>query len=371
MKIIHGDCLIELEKLPENSVDSVVTDPPYGLSFMGRAWDHGVPGIPFWQAIMRVMKPGAHLVAMGGTRTVHRLTCAIEDAGFEIRDRLLWIYGSGFPKSQNIGRAIDLQKAKEAGIELGPDDNVPSTPEGDQWRGFGSALKPSYEPIVLARKPLSESTIAANVLRWGAGAINIGACRVATEKGTGWNGKTAAGNTWNKTNSGLRKVGEARPVTGRWPANLLTDGSDEVVGMFPESKDGVAGKRKNCDSGVMKVGFRATDKGWVGYGGSGSAARFFYSAKASKADRAGSKHITVKPVSLMQYLARLITPPSGTVLDPFAGSGTTGEACKREGFDCILIEKEAEYISDIKRRLGSEENKCCSHMVSTIQNDAY
>lgn len=335
-----GDCRDILPTLEGSSIDSCVTDPPYGLSFMGRGWDHGVPGVEFWSEVYRVLKPGAHLVAFGGSRTYHRMACAIEDAGFEIRDSLMWVYGQGFPKSHDVSKGIDKAAGEleargkgfnVAGQNVGLNQNrelrsdhpnyqpyIPATDAAREWQGFGTALKPAFEPIVLARKPLSESTVAANVLRWGTGALNIDGCRIESERTTGWGGAGAGGNTWTAENNRLGKDGEARPVDGRWPANVCHDGSDEVVAAFPNS-----------------------------------AARFFYSAKASKMDRAGSKHPTVKPVSLMQWLCRLITPPGGTILDPFAGSGTTGAAARNKGFNCILIEREAEYQQDIRNRFAS------------------
>ncbi len=355
----HGDSRDVIKTLADASIDSVVCDPPYALvsivkrfggenaapakdgdvyarssrGFMGKQWDTGEVAFDpaFWRDVMRVMKPGAHLLAFGGTRTYHRLAVAIEDAGFEIRDQIGWLYGSGFPKSHNIGN------------------------------GWGTALKPAWEPIVMARKPLI-GTVAANVLAHGTGAINVDGCRVQ------WSGPEDAAAAVGFADSRARgtakqsqSIGkESRDGTntydpaalkGRWPANVIHDGSEEVLAAFPESDDGVAGKR----TGVAHVtlhGLGARDEEWGGYGGGGSAARFFYSAKADAGDRLGSKHPTVKPVDLMAYLCRLVTPPGGTVLDPFAGSGTTGMACMREGFNAVLIEREAEYVADIKRRIA-------------------
>ncbi len=376
-----GDCLDILPTLAECSIDSCVTDPPYGLSFMGRNWDHGVPGIPFWKEVYRVLKPGAHLVAFGGSRTYHRMACAIEDAGFEIRDSLMWVYGSGFPKSHDVSKGIDKAAGAEREIletrkvAVGFDVDrqggggwsagevvitAPATDAAREWEGFGTSLKPAFEPVVLARKPLSESTVAANVLRWRTGALNIDGCRVETDEDRRRN---ARGGENGLTGTGTFKIRERRaeeqPQTaGRWPANVCHDGSDEVVAAFPTT---APGKKNNAP----QEQYRANNKNAV-YGksmgggyhagfddqGNGSAARFFYSAKASKADRAGSKHPTVKPVSLMQWLCRLITPPGGTVLDPFAGSGTTGAAARLEGFRVVLIEREAEYQQDIRNRFA-------------------
>jgi site-specific DNA-methyltransferase (adenine-specific) len=345
VRLFSGDCLDVIPTLDSDSIDSCVTDPPYGLSFMGKNWDHGVPGVAFWKEVYRVLKPGAHLVAFGGTRTNHRMVSAIEDAGFEIRDSLMWVYGTGFPKSHDVSKGIDKAAVARS-----------VTDAARQWEGWGTALKPAFEPIVLARKPLSEKTVAANVLRWGTGALNIGACRVGTTRGVpaSLSKNKTPNDIYGEYGGGAEK--ELDPNMGRWPANVVHDGSDEVVGAFPN-----LGK----SSGGMKPGFSKKD-GWSrpshanwkpsasqgGFGDSGSAARFFYSAKASRADRNGSKHPTVKPIALMQWLARLTTPPGGTVLDPFAGSGTTGAACEREGFHCILIEKEVEYQNDIRNRLA-------------------
>lgn len=399
--LFQGDCRDTLRSLPDNSVDSVPCDPPYELNFMGKGWDRsGIANDPeFWREVYRVLKPGGHLAAFSASRTYHRMACAIEDAGFEIRDSLMWLYGVGFPKSLDVSKGIDkaggdalvwkafsreyaaaviasdythsdIDKAlgikssscywartdhrggmpprhhwekvramlglsddferlyegaeravigqKTSGIAnkgegmrhtVGASSSVvvdvtaPATPAAAEWEGWGTALKPAFEPIVLARKPLSEPTVAANVLKWRTGALNIDGCRVGD--------LTSIGSTRSAPKD------EGTLVTGRWPANVVTDGSDEVVEVFPNNS-----------------------------------ARFFYSAKASKTDRAGSKHPTVKPIALMQWLARLITPPGGTVLDPFAGSGTTGAAAVAEGFYAILCERESEYVADIKRRIG-------------------
>jgi DNA modification methylase len=383
-----GDCLDILPTLAECSIDSCVTDPPYGLSFMGRNWDHGVPGIPFWKEVYRVLKPGAHLVAFGGSRTYHRMACAIEDAGFEIRDSLMWIYGTGFPKSHDVSKGIDKAAGaerevvgeKSSGLSAGTgttvgkftdsrnerglvDITAPATDAAREWQGWGTALKPAFEPIVLARKPLSESTVAANVLRWRTGALNIDGCRIETTevlKGSSVQNDMRGGKFASGHHPNCGDIPAFRQsALGRWPANVCHDGSDEIVAAFPTT---APGKKNNAP----QEQYRANNKNAV-YGksmgggyhagfddqGNGSAVRFFYSAKASKADRAGSKHPTVKPVSLMQWLCRLITPPGGTVLDPFAGSGTTGAAARNKGFNCILIEREAEYQQDIRNRFAS------------------
>ncbi len=371
----HADCLEAMKTLPDNSIDACVTDPPYGLEFMGKGWDKGVPPVAVWEQVIRVLKPGGHLVSFAGTRTYHRMVCAIEDAGFEIRDQLAWMYGTGFPKSHNIALAIDKEAkaighlAKSFNIKGGGDradefasngrdfsiKHTPATPEAAEWQGWGTALKPAFEPIVLARKPLSEKTVAANVLRWGTGAINVDGCRV----GTG-DDKSSGGNTGqDKVAGGLHGGGVTRSVAtdysvGRWPANVVHDGSDEVVAAFPSQAGGGKATRGGSSDGkgIYGKSFPRGDGREVGFGDSGSAARFFYSAKASKADRAGSKHPTVKPVALMQWLCRLITPPGGIVLDPFAGTGTTGAAAIAEGFLAVLCEREAEYVEDIKARFA-------------------
>ena len=272
--LIHGDCLDAMRAMPDNSVDSIVTDPPYGLSFMGKKWDYDVPSVEVWAECLRVLKPGGHLLAFAGTRTQHRMAVRIEDAGFEIRDMIAWIYGSGFPKSLDVSKAIDKAAVAErevvgqkitgnartggkwsegnAGGQTMVDLTTPATPEAQQWAGWGTALKPALEPITMARKPL-EGTVAANVLTHGTGGINVDGCRVGTDV-VGWSGAGGAGGVWNPTTCGLRKPGEARPASGRWPANLIHDGSDEVLGLFPSDKQG-------------------------------GASRFFYVAKASKKDR--------------------------------------------------------------------------------------
>ena len=383
VKLLSGDCLDMLRSLKANSVDACVTDPPYGLEFMGKEWDRGVPGVPYWAAVLRVLKPGGHLIAFGGGRTYHRMACAIEDAGFEIRDQLQWLYGSGFPKSHDVSKGIDRTagaKREVIGIARGKGgenlnklsrydgndaDNArgcgaygqgakqididvaitaPATDAARQWQGWGTALKPACEPIVLARKPLSEGTVAANVLKWGTGAINVDGCRIEL---VGDNDPRLGGKgTWKTGN----EVGSS--AKGRWPANVLHDGSEEVVALFPHQSGGGAPPRRYADKFRNSYGAfkgNATEQG-IGPT-SGNAARFFYCAKANKIDRAGSKHPTVKPVKLMRYLVRLVTPPGGLVLDPFAGTGTTGEAAALEGMRAVLIEREAEYRKDIRRRL--------------------
>lgn len=380
--LFQGDCRETLRSLPDNSVDAVPCDPPYELNFMGKGWDRsGIANDPtFWREVYRVLKPGGHLAAFSASRTYHRMACAIEDAGFEIRDSLMWIYGTGFPKSQNVAKFIDKELGTEgrkgavtgksgaerscmAGDFTGGEyhEYLPGSPAAQEFDGFGTALKPAFEPIVLARKPLSEPTVAANVLRWRTGALNIDGCRVgfaegdttasAKSAGTGA-GRETANVDGSAYGNGLGGVVAPPHALGRWPANVVTDGSDEVVGLFPTTASGSWNGRRNTAKTKNTFGAYASHDEKPREGDSGSAARFFYSAKASKADRAGSKHPTVKPIALMQWLAKLITPPGGTVLDPFAGSGTTGAAAVAEGFAAILCERESEYVADIKRRIG-------------------
>ena len=367
-QVIYGDCLVEMAKMGPNSIDAIVTDPPYGLEFMGKEWDRllvkdrhinypscrhshgpneyrGNLQAQEWHyawavEALRVAKPGAHLLAFGGCRTHHRLMCAIEDAGWEIRDCLMWVYGSGFPKSHNL-------KGKKS--------------------GWGTALKPAWEPIILARKPL-DGTVAENVQKWGTGSINVDGCRV---EGIPWkqteacniSSKGKKGGAWSHPDFESKRAGfiQSCHPAGRWPANLIHDGSDEVLAGFPWTRGG---------------------------GPSGSAARFFYCAKASRAERemglegmeertfqsgcggdmpidddgkerdrfkvkAKNHHPTVKPLALMRYLCRLVTPPNGLILDPFMGSGTTGVAAKAEGFRFVGIDNNLEYCKIAKARIGA------------------
>ena len=540
--IYHGDCREVMQTLHPESVDSIVSDPPYGLSFMGKGWDHGVPGVEFWTEALRVAKPGAHLLAFGGTRTYHRLACAIEDAGWEIRDCVGWIYGQGFPKSLNIGctctgsavpythdksteskaerslhlvRDADVQTPldscegrgqvlqscvpeqgtsslrplsveglegrQESCLEGRRDvleearelqaDKVRSVPagvpsDGEEGRlhhgapagngeasrqdaladgsrpphqsrsarqparesgtvcqqrraqagrvgevevcsrcgklrgreGFGTSLKPAWEPIIVARKPLC-GTVAENVLRHGTGGINVDGCRVEGSKPDTTRGAGGRNGRYAPIAAQGRIVDNG---LGRWPANVIHDGSDEVVGLFPGAGSHGGGKSGTSDGyhGRIKPGENACVRS------SGSAARFFYCAKASKADRdegceglpqtikqsvahgnkrhgtlpytnepremkplpRGNHHPTVKPTALMRYLCRLVTPPGGVVLDPFTGSGSTGKAAILEGFRFIGIEREAEYVEIAKARIGAAEagagplfTKCATH----------
>ena len=386
MKIINGDSLKELKTLEENSIDAVVTDPPYGLKFMGKKWDYDVPSTELWVEVMRVLKPGGHLLSFAGSRTYHRMAVNIEDAGFEIRDQIMWVYGSGFPKSHNIGKSVDKLQGNERNSEIvkgkiftGSNNNIDGksgeyevTKGSSPYEGWGTALKPAHEPIVVARKPLSEKTIAKNVLEWGTGGINIDGCRVeynkedANKNNKGDTSKKHENAVWKDTNHKERR--DVFVAQGRFPANFIHDGSDEVVGLFPESKS-TASKghiRKGNVSGDNRTSTGAGqfgDGAWVEgskHNDSGSASRFFYCAKASKKDRneglpidEPSTHPTVKPTALMQYLVRLVTPVGGTVLDPFMGSGSTGKACVLEGFDFIGIELDPEYCKIAQARIDA------------------
>jgi len=407
-----------MKDIPDNSIDSIVTDPPYELGFMGKTWDKsGITyNIDMWKECLRVLKPGGHLLAFGGTRTYHRMACAIEDAGFEIRDQIQWIYGSGFPKSLNIGKAVDKLRGNEReflGTKKKLHISTNNTNDGwkrpshynkdgttknemiltkgtSEWEGWGTALKPANEPICLARKPLSEKTIAENVLKWGTGGLNIDGCRVEVDiqqeekKNSCRNGKSYKGKSaiFGQANSRTKFNAYSQ---GRFPANVIHDGSDEVVREFPNTKSG------NINSSMVvksKSHFNPNKEGWTlqnRNGDSGSASRFFYCAKASKAERdAGcegmknkigggmkgtedktlltgsgnirnnimrNNHPTVKPIALMRYLCRLTTPPKGIVLDPFMGSGSTGIGAKLEGFSFIGIELEKEYFEIAKKRI--------------------
>ena len=370
-----GDCLTLLAGLGGETVDAVVTDPPYGLEFMGKSWD-GADGFrrslnkndvdragslfqtftTAWATeVLRVLKPGGHLLAFGGARTYHRMASGIEDAGFDIRDQIMWIYGQGFPKSRNL--------------------------KGD-WDGWGTALKPAHEPIVVARKPFVGNVLD-NVLKHGTGAINIDGCRVHFDDAQGGEytvKRLKPGATLNKTGGNWRPEdadaikyhGQLKP--GRWPANIVHDGSEEALSAFPDAPGQLADASMNAEQrktqncyGVMyrgRAGKPSADSENIGEVGfkmrpgmrrldSGSAARFFYCAKASKKERGeGNNHPTVKPVALMRYLCRLVTPPGGLVLDPFMGSGTTGLAATEEGFQFFGIEREAAYVDIARRRMG-------------------
>ena len=343
VRILNGDCREQMAGLDSESIDSIITDPPYELGFMGKRWDSmGIAYDPVvWSEALRVLKPGGHLLAFGGTRTWHRVAVAVEDSGFEIRDSIAYMYGSGFPKSHNLR---------------------------DEWQGWGTALKPAHEPIVVARKPLI-GTVAENVLTHGTGALNIDGCRVGTEERTYKSSGTPGGNAVRLQGGDGRDVENARryaeaskqlpdtTVQGRWPANVILDESQaaELDRQSGQAGGGFGrrGARENAGDEHQGFGFRATGE-TVGYGDMGGASRFFYCAKASKRERPtadGIAHPTVKPLTLMRYLVRLVTPPQGIVLDPFAGSGTTIEAALLEGFNVIGIEREADYLPLIQQRI--------------------
>jgi site-specific DNA-methyltransferase (adenine-specific) len=382
-QIIEGDCLEVLKTMPDNSVDSIVTDPPYELGFMGKKWDStGIAyNVELWQECLRVLKYGGYLLAFGGTRTYHRMTCAIEDAGFEIRDCIQWIYGSGFPKSMDISKAIDKKLGAErevigkgrgvgkkggetyskyGGFKAGEIEITASATElARKWNGWGTALKPANEPIVLARKPLSEKTIAENVMKWGTGGLNIDGCRIGTEGGgTRCNKRDGLGNCLGHPDRKGTAYGvtyhakESEEVEGRFPANVILD---EEAGKMLDEQSGIlkSGALKPYQENHQNASSYKMNryKTFVQPANEGGASRFFYCAKASKAERRESKHPTVKPLNLMRYLVRLVTPPNGTVLDPFAGSGTTLEAAMLEGFCFVGIEEQAEYIPDIQARV--------------------
>jgi hypothetical protein len=385
VNILIGDCRERMAELPADSFDACVTDPPYGLSFMGKGWDAGVPGVEFWAAVFRVLKPGAHLLAFSGTRTQHRMVCAIEDAGFEIRDQIGWCYGSGFPKSLDVSKAIDKAAGAERAV-IGPKANVhsrgehrlnegwrrpwmddpeavqrgmmetaPATPEAAAWQGWGTALKPAWEPICVARKPLI-GTVAANVLAHGTGALNIDATRIGTDGGTSGAGRGPQGNVYGDGLNGA--FGTPVDGLGRWPANLAHDGSDEVLACFPETTSGAlrAEVQRGSFGRNAIYGNSERDRTGTEYAAdTGSAARFFYCAKASRSERGeGNNHPTVKPVALMRWLVRLVTPAGGHVLDPFGGSGTTGLAASIEQVRSTLIEMDPAYAAIAQARLDAE-----------------
>jgi site-specific DNA-methyltransferase (adenine-specific) len=373
INLLHGDCLEQMKKLDDNSVDSIVSDPPYGISFMSKKWDYDVPSVEVWKEAMRVLKPGGHALIACGTRTQHRMVVNIEDAGFEIRDVVSWIYGSGFPKSLNISKAIDKAAGAErelvkrtrpdgkktgktcsgfvggaTSLELKRSDE-PATDAAKQWDGWGTALKPSTEYFTLCRKPLSEKTIAANALKWGTGGINIDGCRVGTpieQRSGGWHHD-------HIQNDDNWKGGEQakKQPQGRFPANLIHDGSQEVLDLFPETKPSNPNPRKRGGA-FADGGFQTGESEKPMHNDQGSAARFFYCAKASKKDRdEGNHHPTVKPTALMRYLCRLITPAGGTVLDPFMGSGSTGKAAMLEGFSFVGCEIDDNYFNIARSRI--------------------
>lgn len=420
--LVHGDCLEKMRALGNNTVDAVVTDPPYGLSFMGKHWDYEVPSVEIWKEVLRVLKPGGHLLSFAGTRTYHRMAVNIEDAGFEVRDMVSWIYGQGFPKSHNLSKAIDKAAGAErellhtraksvsrgatggasnggtpGGYNLGGSVPItaPATDLAKQWEGWGTALKPALEPICLARKPLI-GTVVENVREHGTGGLNIDACRIgfASEGDKAVAAAAAAAHracqdqNAGRTAYGRFENGEAslapyleKMNLGRWPSNVILD---EEAGKLMDEQSGQLSqcggpKKSTHDAGMFGIGtpgkiYREENRG---------ASRFFYCAKVSSRERnAGldgearrvnrmmtgsgkvsenmerfssvqkNHHPTVKPVKLMEYLCKLVTPPGGIVLDPFMGSGSTGIAARSLGFTFIGIERDAEYFKIAESRIG-------------------
>lgn len=393
-RLLNGNNIELLKTLDDNSVDSIVTDPPYGISFMGNKWDYDVPTINFWKEVYRVLKPGGHILSFSSSRTYHRMVINIEDAGFEIRDQILWIYGSGFPKSNNIGKAVDKVLGNEREVvgvkhpqykdgvpggkgfhnSLGREGGDRLEPEMEtkgqsEWEGWGTALKPAHEPICMARKPLAEKSITENVLKYKTGAININDCRVEFINEDDYNEATiknqhADFGTKPMTNNvvyGDYSMVEPKNYkpTGRYPANIIHDGSDEVVNEFPITKSGYnksSYKNTRNDDGIINKTFESNGGD---YGDVGSASRFFYCPKAGPSERKfdsdnKNTHPTVKPIKLMRYLVRLVTPKNGVVLDPFMGSGTTGVACKADGFDFIGMEMNDDYFDIANKRMNTD-----------------
>lgn len=394
MQLLLGNNLDLIKDIQDNSIDAIVTDPPYGLGkepdalpmlaawlssghydhssnsgFMGKTWDAFVPQPMFWKECLRVLKPGGHILTFGGTRTYDLVTLGLRIAGFEIRDVLQWVYGSGFPKSLDIGKAIG--KVNESG-----------------WQGYGTALKPAYEPIIMARKPL-DGTVAQNVLKYGTGGINIDGCRVGTEEDTRRNARGGDNGLIGSDTFKIRErfASDKEQPSGRFPANLIHDGSEEVLQRFPNApgqQGDLIGHTHSSKSRNGIYGEMPPKNDAIKRGDSGSAARFFYCAKASKKERdegleefdkklvkrygdfegtpehAAKKnvlnsntHPTVKPLALMRYLCRLITPPNGTILDPYMGSGTTGVAATTEGFNFIGMEMEEQYFTIAQARINN------------------
>lgn len=413
-KVFHGNNLDLLKQLPNNSVDSVVTDPPYGINFMNKKWDYDVPSVETWKEVLRVLKPGGHALVACGTRTQHRMAVNLEDAGFEIRDLVAWIYGSGFPKSMDISKAIDKAKGAErevvgklagkgsqSGVTLGStfggqsggfnhakeyDETLASTAEAKQWAGWGTALKPAMELWTLCRKPV-EGTIASNVLKYGTGGINIDGCRVGereeeqftgTKKPKSESGTTCYGDyNYEKSNTPL-------PL-GRFPANVIHDGSEEVLAVFPNTNASCSGgisSGRNFGQEYDDTYNKLRDRTGHDDNG-GSASRFFYAAKTSQSERneglygfeevvttdgrekpidnaynrgetvRRNIHPTVKPLDLMRYLCRMITPKGGIVLEPFAGSGSTCIAAKLEEMNFIGMEISEEYVKIAESRIAN------------------
>ncbi len=379
MQLLQGNSLEILKTLKDNSIDAVVTDPPYELGFMGKSWDStGIANnVEMWGEVLRVLKPGGYLLSFGGTRTYHRMASAIEDAGFEVRDMIEWVYGSGFPKSLNIGKVTNkfLKTGNASWNGTGDSSNGAlgysklqykqdyrpedysnrhqnkdeiTEEQAKQWEGWGTALKPAHEPICMARKPLAEKTVAENVLEYGTGGINIDGSRVESELPEGRK-RHGGGIVGNGTSYEM--------PSGRFPANLIHDNSDEVMECFPETKSG-GGNKGNVKDGTGMFGSEKAFDTSIVEASSGNASRFFksiiYQAKASKKDRGtGNTHATVKPTALMEYLINMVSREGATILDPFMGSGTTGVAAKKLGRNFVGIEREQEYIEIAKTRINN------------------
>ena len=388
MKLHNEDCIKQMQTMIDEGeqVDSIVTDPPYELGFMGKSWDS--TGIAFqketWELAFQLLKPGGHLLAFGGSRTYHRMAVAIEDAGFEIRDQIMWLYGSGFPKSLNIGKAVDKKlgnKRKVVGTRISAFGNIEESETSDgrnlwgkestkevtltkgnsEYEGWGTALKPAHEPVVMARKPV-EGTVAENVLKHGTGGINIDECRVELSEGD--DPRLGGKGTWKTDKMANNVYGDyegkesGSSELGRFPANVMHDGSEEVLKGFPKVGQGGGQKpfqsNKTYDKSNILKNIGDKPQSPSNFYDEGSAARFFYCPKVSKNERGEENiHPTVKPIELMKYLCRLVTPKAGTVLDPFMGSGTTGMAAKDEGFEFIGIEKEKEYFEIAEARINA------------------
>ena len=375
--LLKGNCLELLAEMPDNSVDSIVTDPPYELGFMGKSWDNsGIAyNVELWSQALRVLKPGGHLLAFGGSRTYHRLASAVEDAGFEIRDQIMYLYGSGFPKSHDVSKAIDKaagaerpreepQSRKEASVAIAkngfgadgwsPQTKEAQTKEAQIWQGWGTALKPAHEPIVVARKPLI-GTVATNVLTYGTGALNIDGSRVefqseADKASATPQGKVTVNNVGNMPdveNEGRKELARPDNSKGRWPANVIHDGSEEVLEYFGEPQRffycaKASKSERNAGLEGFETKYVARDNG--------------FSDKISDTNQPRANfHPTVKPIALMRYLVKLVTPPNGTVLDPFLGSGTTAVAAILEGFNWMGCEMTEDYWPIIEARVAWAE----------------
>ena len=392
--VLHkGDCKDEMKTLPDNHVTGIVTDPPYGLKFMGKKWDYDIPSVEIFKEMYRVLKPGGFMLCFAGSRTQHRMAVNIEDAGFELRDVVMWVYGSGFPKSYNIGKGIDKRLGNERKI-IGKENY--SMPKADNsisansygisggslkngakaerviqeitkgntiWEGMGTALKPAYEPIIIAMKP-NDGGFVDNALKHGVAGISIDGCRVGTEDKLSFGSRELGdGNKYGKCNPTTEGI---QNTQGRFPANIIHDGSDEVVGLFPNNKSSDAIRRNKNDAKEYTCYGNYKDTESSGFNDSGSAARFFYCAKASKSERNagceelgdGNNHCTVKPLSLMTYLTKLVKMPENTlILDPFAGSGSTLLACIKNNINFIGIEMSEEYCEIAKSRIENEREQ--------------